>query len=162
MYVLCHWYACLELILGWCGIRIFDQPLLKHIFSCVAKRNEFHFVRWWFAHGPHVFCLLFVYMNVKDKMCVCLSSGKLDRFWQRNWILCGVCVYCWERDGQTPFLLMMSRSCERRVGPGCSLTRQVSPGAGSPQTYQMVPGLCLFSHRAHFYAYYLVYKNIYR
>lgn len=50
-----------------------------------------------------------------------------------------------ERDGQTPFL--MSRSCERRVGPGCSRTRQVSPGAGSPQTYQMVPGLCQFSHR---------------
>lgn len=51
-----------------------------------------------------------------------------------------------ERDGQTPFL--MSRSCERRVGPGRSRTRQVSPGAGSPQTYQMVPGLCPFSHRA--------------
>lgn len=54
---------------------------------------------------------------------------------------------CGVRDGQTPFL--MSRSCERRVGQGCSRTRQVSPGAGSPQTYQMVPGLCQFSHRAH-------------
>lgn len=53
---------------------------------------------------------------------------------------CGCCS-CGVHDGQTPFL--MSRSCERRVGPGCSRTRQVSPGAGSPQTYQMVPGLCL-------------------
>lgn len=58
-----------------------------------------------------------------------------------------------------PLNCVLSRSCERRVGPGCTLERKVSPGAGSAQTYQMVPGWFSFFVVVLIYLFYLTYAQ---